>query len=62
MPQTSFVQTRLPRPDLTGQRHQKRRHPIYRRARISDLGPRHPGGRRQVPRVHLAPRTLRCVR
>jgi hypothetical protein len=62
MPQTSFVQTRLPRPDLNGHPRQQRRHPAYRRARISGKGPRVPGGRREVPRVPLAPQTLRCVR
>ena len=62
MPQTAFVQTRLPRPDLTGQPRQRRRLPAYRRAPISGKGPRVPGGRREVPRVPLAQRTLRCVR
>lgn len=62
MPQTSFAQTRLPRPDLTGQRRQQRRHLAYRRARIPGKGPRVPGGRREVLRVPLSPRTGRCVR
>lgn len=59
MPQTSFVQTRLPRPDLTGQRRQPRRHPAYRRAPISGKGPQVPGCRRELLRAPLAPRTSR---
>lgn len=62
MPQTSFVQTRLPRPDLTGQRRQQRRHPAYRRARISGNGLRVPDSRRELLRAPLAPRPLRSVR
>jgi hypothetical protein len=62
MPQTSFVQTRLPRPDLTCQRRQPRRHLAYRRAPVSGLGPRVPGGRRELLRAALAPRPYRRVR
>lgn len=62
MPQTSFVQTRLPGPDLTGQRRQPHRHPAYRRARITGLGPRVPGGCRELLRAPLAPRPSKCVR
>lgn len=62
MPQTTFVQTRLPRPDLTGQRRQQHRHLAYRRARITGLGPRVPGGCRELLRAPLAPRPLRSVR
>lgn len=62
MPQTSFVHTRLPRPDLTGQRRQQRRHPAYRRARITGPGLRFPGGCRDLLRALLAPRPYRRVR
>ncbi len=62
MPQTSFVQTRLPRPDLTGQRRLQRRNPAYRWAPVSGKGPRVPGGRRELLRAPLSPRPLRCVR
>lgn len=61
MPQTSFVQTRLPRPDLTGQRRLQRRHPAYRGAPVSGKGPRFPGGRHELLRAPLAARTRRCV-
>jgi hypothetical protein len=62
MPQTSPIQTRLPRPDLTGQRRQQRRHLAYRRAPVSGKGPRVPGGRRELLRAPLAARTRRYVR
>jgi hypothetical protein len=62
MPQTSFVQTRLPRPDLTGQRRQPRRHPAYRQAPISGKGPRVPCCRPELLRAPLASRTRRSVR
>jgi len=55
MPQTSPIQTRLPRPDLTGQRRQPRRHPMYRRAPISGKGPGVPGGRHELLRAPLSP-------